>query len=374
MKKLSLVALASVALLATACAPNDTKIKIGYIGPVTGDAASYGADTLNATQMKVEEINAKGGINGKMIELIVEDGRCSGAEAASAARKLVNVDKVVAIIGGQCSSETLAAAPIVESAKVILMSPVSSSPDVTKAGEFVFRVMPSDAYKGRELANYMMKQGYNNIAIVSENTDFCQGIRNSIKGALKDGATLVFDEVVDPGTKDYRSLFTRLKAMEFDAYVVNVQSDATGAEMAKQLRELGMKQPLVGSDTSDSATLGSIATEAVEGMRFINTSSKLGEGGSDSFAAKFRAKHGEPKANMSFATLAFDGAGVVFEAIAKVGTDGTKIRDYLYAVTGYEGAAGTLKFDKDGDVLGVGYALKQFKDGKIEEIEDIEIK
>lgn len=364
------LALAVLALALTACGGPKT-IRIGYIGPLTGDAASYGADTLNAVRMHVDEINAAGGIGGKQIELIAEDSRCNGADSASAVQKLVNVDKVIGIIGGQCSSETLAAAPIVEAAKILMISPVSSSPDVTKAGDFVFRVYPSDAYKGKVLAWILSTQGYQKIAILSENTDFCIGIRNTVKANLKDGGSLVFDEMVDPGTKDFRTLATRLKALDFDALIINGQSDSVNAEMAKQVRDLGVKQPFFGSDTSDSATLAVLAKDAVEGMTFINTSSMLGDTGTGSFGDRFRKQFGEPKANLSFATLAYDALGVMADAVQKLGTAGPVMRDYLYGLGqsgGYEGAAGTLSFDGDGDVVGVGYAIKQFKDGKIVEI------
>src|SRR3989344_7071473 len=102
-----LLPLALLPLTLTACAPaeegTNEPIKMGYLGPLTGEAASYGIDTLNGTKFAVDEINAAGGINGRMIELVAEDGKCTGADAASAAQKLVNIDKVVAIVGGQCS-------------------------------------------------------------------------------------------------------------------------------------------------------------------------------------------------------------------------------------------------------------------------------
>lgn len=370
MKRSLLVTVASVLAL-SACSSGSNTIKIGYIGPLTGDAASYGVDTLNAVKMHVDEINAAGGIGGKQINLIAEDGRCNGADSTGAAQKLVNVDKVVAILGGQCSSETLAAAPIANAGKVVMMSPVSSSPDVTNAGDFIFRDYPSDAFKGKVLAGILAKKGFNNVAIIGENTDFCQGIRKTVTANLAAGAKLVFDEVVDPGTKDFRTLMTRLKDVEFDALIVNGQSDAVNAEIAKQARAIGIKQPLFGTDTADSATLYTLATDAVEGMTFINTSSKLGDTGAGSFADKFRTKFGEPKSNMSFATLAYDGIGVLADVIGTVGTDGSAIRDALYNHAGYQGAAGLIKFDKNGDVIGIGYAVKTFKAGKIEELENV---
>jgi len=360
--------LTTLTIALAACSAGESTIRIGYIGPLTGDAASYGVDTLNAVRIHVDELNAAGGISGKQIELIAEDGRCNGADAASAAQKLVNVDNVVAIIGGQCSSETLAAAPIAEAAKIPLISPVSSSPDVSQAGDFIFRTYPSDAYKGKVLANILTQKGFMKVAILSENTDFCQGIRTTVAANLPAGS-IVFDEIVDPGTKDYRTLATRLKDLEFDALIINGQSDATNTEMAKQARELGIVQPFFGTDTADSATLQAQAGEAVEGMTFISTSSKLGEGGSDSFASKFLAKFGEPKSNLSFATLAYDALGILADIIGKNGTDGMKIKDALYALDGYQGAAGTFSFDTNGDVVGIGYAVKQFQDGKIVELE-----
>lgn len=367
-----LAALATLVL--TACIPAGPKgpIKLGYIGPLTGDAASYGSDTLNAVRMKVEEVNAIGGIKGRQVELIAEDGRCNGADAASAAQKLVNVDRVVAIVGGQCSSETLAAAPIVEAASVVLLSPISSSPAVADAGDFTFRVMPSDAHKAVATARYLEREGFMKPALLSENTDYAMGLRDALVAAFGEDK-IPFNETVDPGTKDFRSLVTRLKDTEFDVFFPNAQSDSVAAAMVQQFREAGFTQKIVSQDVADSANLGKIAPEAVEGMRMVNTSNTLGEGGPASFAARFRAKFGPAQSSQSFATLAYDAAGIILETIATAGTEGTAIRDALYALPGYGGAAGALSFDEKGEVEGVGYALKEFRNGEIVELEAIEI-
>jgi branched-chain amino acid transport system substrate-binding protein len=371
--KRSLALLFALSIIA-ACAPaGDTgPIKLGYIGPLTGDAASYGVDTVNAVRMKIEEVNAAGGVNGRMVELIAEDGRCNGADAASAAQKLVNVDKVVAIIGGQCSSETLAIASIVETAQVVMISPVSSSPAVTDAGEFTFRVMPSDAHKATATAKYLTQEGYAKLAILSENTDYATGLRDALASAFGT-ENVVSNETVDPGTKDFRTLFTRLKDTEFDVFFPNAQSDSVAAAMVQQFREAGFQEPIVSQDVADSATLGEIAKEAVEGMRLVNTSNTLGEGGPNSFAARFRAKYGPAQSSQSFATLAYDATGLLLKTIGEVGTDGTAIRDALYATANYAGAAGGFHFDRKGEVVGIGYALKEFQDGKIVELEAIAI-
>jgi branched-chain amino acid transport system substrate-binding protein len=369
-KSLSLVAVAVALFAGCSTSPAAETIRLGYIGPLTGDIAGLGKDTLNGMQMAAEEINAAGGINGKQIEIVAEDGRCSGAEAANAARKLVNVDKVVAIVGAQCSSETLAAAPIAEAAKVVMISPVSSSPDVTKAGEYIFRTYPSDALKGKAFGAFFKQAGFKKIAIISENTDFCQGIRNSVAENLPEGTTIVFNEVVDPGTKDYRSLFTRLKSVDFDLFLSNGQSDSTVAEMAKQMRELGMKQQIVGTDTADSATLGKIATEAVEGLKALSVPSlSATDANAGGFVTAFNAKYGEPQFGAFFAATAYDATNILAKTIGAQGTDGEKIKAALYAMPEHKGMAGSISFDSNGDVQGVPFAMKQFKAGVLEQSE-----
>ena len=364
--KRTLVLSALVALTLSACGQTgDRTIKIGMIAPLTGDLASAGADISGAARMAVDELNATGGINGKMIELIVEDGRCNAADATNAAQKLVNADKVVAIVGDVCSSGTLAMAPIVEAAKIVALSPTSSSPDVTMAGDYVFRNYPSDGLKGKALGAYLQKAGFKKIAMISENTDFCQGLAKAVKNDAPHSLQVVFDEQVDPGTKDFRSLFTRLKEKDFDVFFANAQSDTTVAEMAKQMRALGMKQQIVGSDTADSATLGQLAKEAVEGLKPLSvpglddTNPK-----GATFSKAFRDKYGEPKFGLFFAALAYDATKVLAQQIAAVGT-GEALKNSLYTMPPYAGVAGTFSFDKNGDVVGIPFAMKEFKDGKL---------
>ncbi|MBI1934526.1 ABC transporter substrate-binding protein, partial [Candidatus Peregrinibacteria bacterium] len=175
MKRLIALSVLSTLLL-TACKASGDTIKIGFIGPLTGDAAALGKDILNGTQIAVEEVNANGGINGKQVQIITEDGRCSGSDATNAAQKLINIDHVVAIVGGSCSSETLAAAAVAESAKTIVMSPSASSPDITQAGEYIFRVYPSDAYKTTAIVKLFQERKYKKIALITENNDYAVAI------------------------------------------------------------------------------------------------------------------------------------------------------------------------------------------------------
>lgn len=366
----SLALCSLIVLSLAACQPRSKEpIKLGYIGPLTGDAASYGVDTLNGAKMKVEEINAAGGVNGRMVELIAEDGKCTGSDSASAAQKLVNVDKVVAVIGGQCSGETLAAAPIVEAAKIVLMSPISSSPDITEAGEYVFRDYPSDALKTKAMAKYFKERGYKKLAMIAENTDFATAFRSSLLADAGEDM-IVFDEVVDPGTKDFRTLMTRLKKVDFDIFFPNAQSDAVMAAMVQQLRDQELTQQIITHDVGDSVTLLELAPEAVAGTHVINVPT-AGEGGD--FQKRFEEKFGAAQSTIAFAAHAYDAAGVVLQSIGAAGTDGTAMRDYLLGLSGYDGIVGTFRFDAKGDVVGIPYGLKEFKDGKIVQTADISV-
>lgn len=364
---------AALALLLVACgtsAPSEPEqIKIGYIGPLTGDAASYGVDTVNGVIMAVDEINAAGGIGGHQVRLIAEDGRCSGTDSASAAQKLVNIDNVIAIIGGQCSGETLAAAPIAEAAGIPMISPVSSSPDVTDAGDFIFRVYPSDALKTKAMAKYLKERELTKVATISENTDFAIAFRNALRENMEEGS-LVFDEVVEPNTKDFRTLFTRLQKEEFDIFFPNAQSPATMALMITQLREAGLEQQMITHDVGDSLTLIDLAPEAIEDLHVINVPS-AGENGD--FLQKFTEKFGNPPSTLAFSAHSYDATMTLFDAIISAGTEGSAIRDALYALEGHEGVVGTFSFDENGDVIGIPYVLKEFKNGQIVTIENIAV-
>jgi branched-chain amino acid transport system substrate-binding protein len=140
-------------------------IKIGFIGPLTGDTAVVGESALASAQIAIKEINDAGGILGKQVELIIEDGKCRGQDATVAANKLIHIDQVSSIVGGVCSSETIAAAPIAEKAGIVMISPGSSNPSITHAGEYIFRTYPSDSFQGKEAATYLYEKGYRKVAI-----------------------------------------------------------------------------------------------------------------------------------------------------------------------------------------------------------------
>ncbi|TSC79194.1 MAG: branched-chain amino acid transport system substrate-binding protein [Candidatus Peregrinibacteria bacterium Gr01-1014_25] len=357
------------ALLLGACQPvqqGGEAIKLGLMAPLTGDAAALGADLLNGVRWAVENINADGGVGGKQLELVVQDTKCTGAEGAGAAQKLVNVDKVAAVISAECSGVTLAAAPIAEAAKVVLLSPASSNPDVTKAGDFIFRNYPSDALKTVAMAKYFKEKGYDRVALISENTDFSQGFRTALKAKLPATAA-VFDETVEPGTKDFRTLFTRLKKVDFDVILLNPNSDAVLAVMIQQMREAGLKQEAISHDVAESMVIPEVAGEAAEGLRFINVPSSVG----GTFATDYEMKYGKPQASVVWGAYGFDAVNILATVMRGGAMDGPAIRDALYDLPKYKGVVGTISFDENGDVIGIPFQLKEFQKGAIVTLQDI---
>lgn len=152
------VVVVAVAIIAVIWGTKERKpeiIKIGGILPLTGDAAQWGIPPRNGAQLAVDEINAKGGVAGKRLVLTVEDTRCEPKEGVSAFSKLLAEQDIKIVLGGVCSSVTLAVAPLAERNHILLVSPASTNPKITSAGDFIFRVIPSDDLRGKVFAEYL---------------------------------------------------------------------------------------------------------------------------------------------------------------------------------------------------------------------------
>ena len=225
-------------------------ISVGAVVPLTGDGASYGVPIRRAGELAVEEINAAGGIAGKQVSVVWEDGKCEGKEATSAAQKLINVDQVKVIMGGVCSSETLAMAPLAETAKVLVVSPSATSPDITAAGDFIFRTSPSDAAAGSVAAEYAYsKMGAKKAAVISQTTDYAQGLRKVFTTRFKAlGGEVVADETYNAGDTDMRTQILKVKTGAPDVIYLLPQADVSGILILKQLKANGVTAKLLSAE------------------------------------------------------------------------------------------------------------------------------
>ncbi|MBI4592209.1 ABC transporter substrate-binding protein [Candidatus Uhrbacteria bacterium] len=322
-------------------------LKIGVLTPLTGDAASYGAAIQKSNDLAVAEINASGGVNGKQIELVYEDSKCDGATATTATQKLVGVDGVKFILGGTCSGETLAAAPITQEARVLLLSPTASSPDVTNAGDLVFRTYPSDDFEAKMVAAYAKENGLGRAAIISENTDFAQGVRGAFKASYE--GELVFDEAYNTGETDFRTLITKMRAANPQMVYVSAQTNVSGELILKQLEESGMNVAIfaVNSmlDRNAIAANANLYEEVVMAEVLLPS-----EGKAVAMLAAFETMYGSASEFPAFTASAYDSVYLLAEAIGAVGEDPEAVAGYFsYQVVDWPGAIGTFNFDENGD-------------------------
>ncbi len=222
------------------------EIKIGFIAPLTGSAASYGEETRNAALMAQEEINSQGGINGKKLNIIVEDGKCDASAALGAWQKLTETDKVNIILGGHCSTETVALAPKTAGKKVLLLANITSKSEIANEGTWVFRNSPPNSYYAEQAAKHAFSQGYKRMAVVTELKDYTKDFNQTFIKVYQDlGGVVVTEEQVTPDSTDFRTVMAKLKTGSFDAVQASFQGPATMGIFAKQMTEAGIDKPLL---------------------------------------------------------------------------------------------------------------------------------
>ncbi|MBU0705607.1 ABC transporter substrate-binding protein [Patescibacteria group bacterium] len=332
-------------------------IKIGYIGPLTGNAAGYGQDMKAGIELYFSENHT---IGDSTVEVIYEDGKCNGQDAANAAQKLINIDKVQVILGGQCSGETLAAAPIAEANKVLLFSSLSSSPDVTTAGDYVFRNYPSDEQVAKTMVDDILAHGYESVAVLTEQSDYAQAYRGAIARHLATaGKESVLDEPFAADNTDFRTLLAKVQESGADVLIVIPQSPVVGAFAVKQAAELGLNIQIYGGDTLPAPDFFDTAKDAAEGVKVVMVAEDPSRSGYSEKAAELPA----PQSAAVIPLFGYDAANIVANGIAAVGYDGTALKDYLYSMPTFKGVASDVKFDENGD-NNVSAGVKVAKDGE----------
>ena len=223
---------------------DEDTFRIGVMESLTGPGETYGTVASQAKQLAVEEINAAGGINGKMLELVVEDSKCNAQDAITAYNKLTDVDGVKIILGTSCSGAMLGAAPLAEAEGTILFSGLATNPDIAEAGDYIFRTSLNDSQLGIDMGNTMWSDGIRSIASIAETTDYAEGVRSaSTDRFLELGGTVLLEESYSTDVTDFRSQLTKLIAEEPDALLFAAQAEFSGGTLVKQVRELGYDGP-----------------------------------------------------------------------------------------------------------------------------------
>jgi len=247
-------------------------IKIGVIAPMSGDAAAYGEQAQKVLDYALPKLNEEAAKSGKQYQFIYEDGKCAGGDAVTAYQKLTNIDGVKFIIGGICSSETLAIAPLTKDGLVLVASPSSSNPALEGASPYTFTFSYSDEITGKTLAKEMSK--YERIAIITEQNDFNIGIQKVFLDELKANypkVTVVANEVFPKGATDMRSTLEKVKKMAPAAVLLNPNA-GTANTLAKQMAELKdwTVYTLFGQYAYISETALAAAPELTNGMIIVD--------------------------------------------------------------------------------------------------------
>jgi len=341
--------------------PGAEGIRVGFFGALTGPTATFAQSGRNGVQMAVEELNAAGGVlGGKHIELLVEDDRGEASEAASAVSKLITRDHVVALIGEQASSRTIAAAPIAQSYGVPMISPTSTSADVTKKGDYIFRVCFTDPYQGAVLSSFARENLKANTAaqLVDVRNDYSVGLAQAFRESFeKAGGSILAEQNYSEGDSDFSAQLTAIRPLDPDVLVVPGYYTDAGL-IARQAKALGIRATLLGGDGWDSPKLTEIGGDTVEGAYFSNHYSVDDPSPAvQKFVAAYRKKYG---ANPdSIAALSYDAARLLADAIRRAGsTEGKRVRDALAETKDFSGVSGMIKMDADRNPIKPAVVLK----------------
>ena len=365
-------AIAALLLLSACSKPSDT-IKIGEYASITGKEASLGQSSHRGTLLAVETINAAGGILGKQIELITEDTQSKAGESGTAVRKLISRDKVVALLGEVASSRSLEGAPIAQAAKIPMVSPASTNPQVTEVGDYIFRVCFIDPFQGPVMAKFALHslKAKRIGLMVSASSAYSVGLAKFFKEAYTaGGGTIVAEQKYQEGDKDFKAQLTAIRAAGVDA-IFNPGYYNEGALMVKQARDLGITVPMFGADSWEAGALIELGGKAIEGAFLCShyspddPSPRVQE-----FVEAYKKRWGgaTPDSN---ASLGYDSVLVLADAIQRAGsTEPAKIRDALAATRDFAAVTGTITIDEKRDAS-KNAVIVTVKDGRFQFVESI---
>ncbi len=345
----------AAAQAAAQAAAEEGPFRIGVMESLTGPGETYGTVAVRAKELAVAEINAAGGINGRMLELVVEDSKCNAQDAITAYRKLTDVDGVKIILGTSCSGAMLGAAPLAEEDGVIMFSGLATNPDIANAGDYIFRTAMSDAQLGVDTGNVLWADSVRSLATMTESTDYAEGVRRTtVEHFVSLGGEVVAEERYASDVTDFRTQLTKLIGESPDAIHLAAQGEFAGGTIVKQLRELGYDGPIYSEVVPIGATALEIAGDAATGLKAITADLDPANDTAQEVLANFRAEY-------DYVTLpwylgsAYDDVYITAACLESTGDDqdADGFRDCLYDIT-WSGAIGVdYSFDADGEVVGL---------------------
>ena len=352
------------------------ELKVAVAAPYTGGAAAFGEMIRRGAELRENEINEAGGINGMKLTLLFEDDAGKGSEASLVAERIANNPQIVAVVGHFNSDCSLAGQEIYDRAGIVELSPGSTAVEVCEGSPWTFRNLYHDGFQGKFIAQYLdnVLTGIESVAVFFDNDAYGRGLRNAfVAEAEKIGLTLVASEAYERDSTNFKAQLTSIKAKNPDAiFISGLYTEAS--LIVKQGREAGITAQFFGADGVDSPDFLTIAGSAAEGT-YLTTPFTFGAGGAEAqqMAADFEALHGV--APDTWAALTYDAVGMIAEALEKtynteasIADNRKAIREHLASLDtpeeGYEGITGLTYFDIKGDTVNKPAYVKIVKDGQ----------
>src|SRR6185295_11987545 len=329
-------------------------IKVGYYGDLSGRTSSFGQSTKNGAQMAADEINQAGGIDGRKIEIVVEDDQGEPNKAATVVTKLINQDKVVALIGEVASSNSLAAAPKAQEAKVPMISPSSTNQAVTQVGDYISRVCFIDPFQGEVMAKFAANnlKAKRAAILFDSNSDYSKGLVQFFKAAFaKLGGEIVTEKAYAQRDRDFTGQLTAIRDLNPDVIYVPGYYQEVGV-IAKQTKQLGIKAPMLGGDGWDSPQLWDLGGEALNGS-FISNHYSVDDPSPviQDFVGRFKAKN-NGTAPDALAALAYDAMMVLADSIKRAGgTECVALRNAIAQTANFKGITGVISLNADRNAI-----------------------
>ncbi|MEE9910423.1 MAG: ABC transporter substrate-binding protein [Deltaproteobacteria bacterium] len=369
MKKLTalFVVFAMMTVPGVPIARADDTIRIGAAFALSGSLAVYGEGLRKCIDLAVSEINAQGGIKGRKIEIVYKDNKSNPGDSVRAVRKLITVDKVPVIFGPAGSSNFMAAAPIAQESKVVLLSAQGAAVGLTGAGDYIFRVFPPDTLQGPRLAELALGMGYKNVPVMYINNDWGRGLTDAFVNAYgKLGGTVTDIIACDEKKTDYRTELLRAGKGSPPA-IVNLTYINEGAVQFKQAFEMGIKTQWLCGSAARAPKMVELAGMAAEGVMGTYPSVSQDTKPYQAFKEAYKKKYGDDKIPI-FGDYNYDMVYITARAIEKGGPTAGGIRRALPAAArGYKGITGDKTFDARRSPKFAEYGIWIVRNGRIED-------
>jgi branched-chain amino acid transport system substrate-binding protein len=352
----------------SACGPqpggkvhDNSTIKIGYYGDLSGPTFNFGKSALNGVLMAVDEINLAGGINGRKLDVVIEDDQGRAELAAARASKLIDADKVIAVIAGGTSGNSRAGAPKAQVAQIPLISPSATDPAVTQIGEYIFRACFIDAFQGEVMAKFAANtlKAKKAAILFDFNSPYSRGLTDFFELSFtRLGGQVVTKQLYTQGDRDYRGQLNSIRQATPDViYIPGYYGDV--AVIAKQARQLGITQPLLGGDGWDAPELWDLGGDSLNGSYISNHYSIEDPSPAiQKFVKEYKALYGNLSPD-AHAALGYDTMRVLADAIQRAGTtDGPKLRDALAQTKNFPGVTGVIIINAERNAVKPAVVLK----------------